>query len=112
MNDKLSMNKGMLYENVVAQMLSANGRKLYFYTHYDEFKKRNDIEIDFLLPNESKLNFKIYPIEVKSSKNYTVLSFDRSKSRVAKFFIIHPKNLSIDGNIIRYPAYMTFCIMP
>lgn len=116
MDDKLSLNKGMLYENAIAQMITANGRKLYFYTHYDAVKKRNDIEIDFLLSNESKLNFKIYPIEVKSSKNYTVISFDRFKSRfknrIDKAFIIHPKNLAVDGDIIKYPAYMTFLIRP
>ena len=34
LNDKLSINEGMLYENVIVQMLVANGHKLYFYTHY------------------------------------------------------------------------------
>ena len=29
MNDRLSLNEGMLYENVIAQMLVANGHKLY-----------------------------------------------------------------------------------
>lgn len=33
--DKLNMNEGMLYENAIAQMLTANGHKLYFYTHYN-----------------------------------------------------------------------------
>ncbi len=97
-------------------MLSANSIKLYFYTHYDNQNKRNDIEIDFLLSNESKLNFEIDPIEVKSSKNYTAISFDKFKSkfknRIDKSFIIHPKNLMADEDIIRYPAYMTFLIKP
>ena len=30
---KLQINEGMLYENAIAQMLVANGHKLYFYTH-------------------------------------------------------------------------------
>ena len=64
--DKLSINEGMLYENTIAQMLTANGHKLYFYTHYNKEKHRNDIEIDFLLSNNSKLKYKMYPIEVKS----------------------------------------------
>lgn len=29
--DKLSLNKGMVYENMIAQMLVANNHKLYFY---------------------------------------------------------------------------------
>lgn len=116
MNDKLSLNKGMLYENAIAQMITANGRKLYFYAHYDDVRKRNDIEIDFLLSNESKLNFRIYPVEVKSSKNYSAISFDKFKSkfknRIDKSFIVHPKNLAADEDVIKYPAYMTFLIRP
>ena len=33
LGDKLNMNEGMLYENAIAQMLTSNGHKLYFYTH-------------------------------------------------------------------------------
>ena len=76
-NGKLSINKGMFYENVVAQELTAQGRQLYFYTHYSVEKKRNDIEIDFMLSNDSKTSIKVYPIEVKSSKNYTNVSYDK-----------------------------------
>ena len=71
LNDKLSVNEGMLYENAIAQMLVANGHKLYFYTHYATEKHRNDIEIDFIISNNSKLKYKMYPIEVKSGKRYT-----------------------------------------
>ena len=69
----------MLYENVVAQMLTANGHKLFFYNHYNEEKKRNDIKIDFIISNNSKLRMKISPIEVKSSKRYTIKSLERFK---------------------------------
>lgn len=49
MNDKLSLNEGMIYENAISQMIASKGKKLYFYTRYSEEKHRNDIEIDFLL---------------------------------------------------------------
>ena len=39
----------MLFENVIAQMLVANGHNLFFYTHYNGEKHRNDIEIDFII---------------------------------------------------------------
>ena len=32
---KLGLNEGMLYENTIAQMLVANGHRLFFYTHYN-----------------------------------------------------------------------------
>ena len=111
---KLSINEGMIYENAIAQCLVANGHKLFFYTQYNSTKKRNDIEIDFILTNGSKTKYKIFPIEVKSSKNYKTTSLDefnkKFKDRVGKSYIIHPKNLSVNGNIIALPAYMTICL--
>ena len=110
MNERLSLNQGMIYENMIAQMIIAMGRKLFFYTRYSEEKHRNDIEIDFLLSNESKMNFKVYPLEVKSSKNYSAISLGRFKEiygkKIATPYIIHPKNFSIDADIIKVPPYM------
>ena len=111
LKDKLSVNKGMFFENLIAQILVANGHKLYFYTHYNEEKHRNDIEIDFIISNKSKINNRISPIEVKSSKNYTTNSLidfkKKFNARIDKCYIIHPKNLSVKEGIIYLPAYMT-----
>ncbi len=110
MNDKLSLNKGMLYENMIAQMITSMGKKLYFYTKYNKEKHRNDIEIDFLLSNESKTNLKVFPIEVKSSKNYSATSLDKFKElfgkKIATPYIVHPKNFARKDNIICIPPYM------
>ncbi len=112
MEGRLSLNEGMLYENIIAQMIAAKGRKLYFYTKYDATKHRNDIEIDFLLSNESKTKFRVFPIEVKSGKNYSTTSLNKFKDiyqkKIAAQYIIHPKNLAIDGDIIKIPPYMFF----
>ncbi|MBQ7645719.1 MAG: DUF4143 domain-containing protein, partial [Clostridia bacterium] len=112
MDGKLSINQGMLYENAVSQMIAAKGKKLFFYTRYSESKHRNDMEIDFLLSNESKTNFKIIPLEVKSSVNYSKTSLDKFnvlyKKRIDRSVIIHPKNLVITDNNIKIPPYMFF----
>ena len=114
MSGRLSLNEGMLYENMIAQMIAAKGRKLYFYTRYNEEKHRNDIEIDFLLSNESKTNFRIFPIEVKSSKNYTTTSLndfrDLFSRRIAHSYIIHPKNYVKTDRVTKIPPYMFFCM--
>lgn len=110
MDGKLSLNKGMLYENVIAQMIVAKGKKLYFYTRYSDEKHRNDIEIDYLLSNDSSTNYRINPIEVKSSKNYSTVSIgkfmDVFKRKVENPMIVHPKNLVEVEGVLRIPAYM------
>lgn len=110
MGGRLSLNEGMLYENMIAQMIAATGRKLYFYTRYSPEKHRNDIEIDFLLSNNSKTSFKIYPIEVKSSRNYTATSLNEFRNifskRIEQSYIIHPKSYMEEGDIIKAPPYM------
>lgn len=112
MDGRLSINQGMIYENAIAQMIAAKGKKLYFYTRYNEEKHRNDVEIGFLLSNDSKLHFKIIPIEVKSSKNYSAVSLGTFKEiyrrRMSDAYIVHPKNLSVLDGIIRIPPYMFF----
>lgn len=111
---KLSVNEGMFYENMIAQMFVAAGHKLFFYVRYNEEKHRNDIEIDFIITNKSKLKYKIFPIEVKSKNKYSTVSLERFNeifhSRIGESYVIHPKNLSIKGNTFYIPAYMAFCL--
>lgn len=63
-----------------------------------------------MLSNESKMNFKVFSVEVKSSKNYTATSLVRFKEsfdkRIDMSYIIHPKNLMVDNAIIKMPPYM------
>jgi hypothetical protein len=111
---KLSVYEGMFYENAVAQMLVAAGHKLFFYTRYNTEKHRADIEIDFLLSNESKIKHKIFPIEVKSNEKYKTTSLDRFvdsfRSRIGRCYVIHPKNLRVEDGRLYVPPYMTFCL--
>lgn len=114
LSGKLGLNEGMLYENAISQMLVANGHRLFFYTHYNEEKRRNDIEIDFIISNNSKTKYKIYPIEVKSSIRYSTASLlrfrDKYKERIGGCYIIHPRNLMIKDDILCIPPYMTICL--
>lgn len=111
----LNINNGMFFENVIAQCLTSNGHKLFFYTHYSKEKHRNDIEIDFIIVCNIDNKYKICPIEVKSSKRYQTKSLDnfvkKYKDRIGKAYVIHPRNLTIKQNgIICIPSYMVFCL--
>lgn len=111
---KLGLNEGMLYENIIAQMLAANGHRLFFYTHYSDEKRRNDIEIDFIISNNSKTKYKMYPIEVKSGTHYSTKSLlkfrEKYKNRIGGCYIIHPQNLIVKDDILCIPPYMTICL--
>ncbi|MCD7955750.1 MAG: AAA family ATPase [Lachnospiraceae bacterium] len=111
---KLGLNEGMLYENVIAQMLTANGHRLFFYTHYSEEKRRNDIEIDFIISNNRKTKYQIYPIEVKSGSNYSIKSLlrfrEKYRQRIGCCYIVHPRNLCEKEDILCIPPYMVICL--
>lgn len=106
LSDKLSADLGYVYENIVAQMLKANGHELYYYTWPSE-TSNHLYEIDFLLSNGTK----IVPIEVKSSGYKTHKSLDlfceKFSSRVNKRYLIYTKDLRKDENITYLPVYMT-----
>ena len=114
LHDNLGINEGMIFENAIAQQLVSNGYPLFFYTRYNENKHRNDIEIDFIISNGSKLKPKIFPIEVKSNKRYTTTSLNEFHrifhNRIGRAYIIHTKNLSVKDDILCIPSYMTFCL--
>ena len=106
LNDKLSADLGYLYENAVAQILAANGNKLFYYTFYNE-SSRHHYEIDFLLARKNK----ICPVEVKSSGYKTHISmdkfFEKYSSRVLQKYLIYPKDLAKDTDTLCVPIYMT-----
>lgn len=110
--DKLEINKGMLVENMVAQMLRASGHKLYFYSHYSQEHSEDRMEIDFLIQKPSVTSrHNISPIEVKSSTRYTLSSlrkfYNKFAEQLSTPYVIHYQDMKIDDNIIFLPIYMT-----
>lgn len=106
MSDKLDTNLGYVYENMVAQMLTATGNRLFYYTFPTETGKHN-YEIDFLLSRGNK----ICPIEVKSSgyKRHTSLDAfcQKFSSRILQRYIIYTKDLQKDEQTLFLPVYLT-----
>ena len=102
----------MIIENVVAQSLASSGRKLYFFSKYNENNSSETLEIDFFISKDiitSKHN--IIPIEVKSGDRYTYSSLNKLKNKYKDFIdkpiIIHTKDLKIENDILYLPIYMT-----
>ena len=107
----LSVNQGMLFENLVAQMLVASGHKLYFFKQSDVSEEKEKMEVDFLISKSTlSRGHNILPLEVKSSRSYSLVSLERFQAKYSQFlgqnYVIHPKDLQDDGKILRLPVYM------
>jgi len=104
--NRLSINEGMFAENMVAQMLTANGRKLYFYSKTSRDDSSETMEIDFLLSESGKTA----PVEVKSGAYKGHRSLDKFKAkfgkRVGTRYVLHTKDVSVDGDVVYLPLYM------
>lgn len=108
---KLEINEGMIVENIVAQMLTASGHRLYFYSNPDRENKDNRMEIDFLIA-KSKITSKhnISPIEVKSGKNYALTSLKKCIKKYHDYlstpYVTHTRDLMLADGIVYIPLYM------
>lgn len=110
--DKLSFNEGMIMENVVSQMLSVTGKKLYFFSKNNREDSSETMEIDFLIAKANTTSkHNIVPIEVKSSKNYTYSSLEKLTKKYKEYLsqpiILHPSDLKEENDILYLPIYMT-----
>ena len=112
---KISINEGMLVENVVAQQLIASGHRLFFYSNRDKENSENTMEIDFLISKafqDSAGKMRISPIEVKSGNVFKTVSLDKFKNKFSKrigmSYVFAPKQLSVrkDLNCVILPLYM------
>ena len=100
-NKESDINKGAVFENVVAQELHAHGYPLYYYNS----KKLG--EIDFIVEQ----NGKSLPIEVKSGKAYNKHSalnnlMNTKEYGIEEAFIFTNDNVKIEGKLNYLPIYM------
>lgn len=105
LSDKLDVNLGYVYENVVAQMLIAKGNNLFYYTMKSE-TSNHLYEIDFL----TSVKDKICPLEVKSGNYRTHKSLDafcnKFSNRIGSKYVVHTKDYKWENGIYYIPMYM------
>lgn len=113
---KLETNLGMVVENLIAQILKAKNRTLYFYCTPETEAKEDRMEIDFLIA-KSKITSRhnICPIEVKSGRGtFSISSLEKFGKKYHEQ--LHTKLVLYDGdvaeknNIIYLPLYMAACL--
>ncbi len=104
--DKLNTNLGYVYENMIAQMLRATGKNLFYHTiPYADGKKY--YEVDFLITEKHRIS----PIEVKSSGYKSHKSLDefctKFSDRVMNKYVIYTKYYKQENGVDYIPVYMT-----
>ena len=112
--DSLELNKGMFAENIVAQMLTAAGHELYFFSA-SPVEKSDRMEIDFLVPVASiGRRHNIRPVEVKSSRRYDHVSLDKFTAKYRRSLavpvVLHTKDVMEKGGLTYLPLYMASCL--
>ena len=104
LSDKLPANLGYLYENLVAQMITASGRELFYHT-WEKNGSTHYYEVDFLISEGSKIN----AFEIKSSgtgKHESIKEFSKKFSQnVNKVFLISQKDVGREENLLLKPFY-------
>ena len=105
LSDKLPADLGYLYENAVAQIITASSRALYYHT----WQKKGSVhsyEIDFLLQSGAK----IVPLEIKSSATKSHESIDvfckKYSKHVSVSFLLSQKDVGREGSLMLKPIYM------
>lgn len=105
LTDKLDANLGYVYENAVAQILTAKGNNLFYYTMGSE-TSNHLYEIDFLL----SVGNKICPLEVKSGnyRGHTSLDMfiNKYSGRIKEKYVVHTKDYKWENGIHYLPVYM------
>ncbi len=100
LSEKLGSYKGVIFENLIAQMIKTNGKKAYYY------EPNQHAEIDFIINYESQIT----PIEVKSASNTQSKSFvNFIKNNKSKFSCrVSMKNIGFNEemNILYIPFYL------
>ncbi len=105
LSDKLPANLGYLYENIVAQMIAATGRELFYHT-WEKNESTHYYEVDFLISEGSKVN----AFEIKSSgvgKHESIKEFCRKFSQnINKAYLISQKDVGKEENLLLKPLYL------
>ena len=105
LSDKFPINLGYLYENLMAQMIAASGRELYYHT-WNKKGSTHYYEVDFLVSEGSKINV----FEVKSSgigKHESVNEFCKKYSNIVnKSYLISQKDIGKENSLLFRPFYL------
>ncbi len=104
--NRADVNLGGVFENVVAQELTALDIPLFYYSNL------NVGEVDFLIEGQ---HGHVLPLEGKSGnrlRSHAALDalLESPRYKIPFGVVLSQSNLSLEGNVLYVPLYMTFCL--
>jgi uncharacterized protein len=110
LDDDLSINEGMLVENMVAQMMKVSRERLFYYSRSDPRDRANRMEIDFLSVRDRQ----VCPVEVKSSQSHAHASLDKFvrkfAGRLGTPVVLCPRDVATAGGVQYLPPPMAMFV--
>ncbi len=105
LSDKLPANLGFLYENLVAQMVAASGRELFYHT-WEKVGSTHYYEIDFLVSAGSKI--KAFEIKSSGAGNHTSITefYKKYSGNIHNIYLISQKDAGKEENLLLRPLYL------
>ena len=104
LDDSLTIYKGAIYENIVADAFWKNDKNLYYY------RKKSGLEIDFVTKVDDELSI----IEVKSrsgrSKSMNEIINNKDKYHVNYAYKLENSNINVIGNKTILPQYIAYLL--
>ncbi|MDO4962327.1 MAG: AAA family ATPase [Eubacteriales bacterium] len=104
LNEGLDLNFGAVYENAVAELLTAHGREQLYY-----YSKKGIGEMDFVLADGNK----VLPVEVKSGKAYkrhsalnNFMTKELYNQYIESAIVLSNSNVEVDNGVRYLPIYM------
>ena len=85
--------------------------ELYFFSSYSKVNAEDTMEIDFLVRKATvSSRHNISPVEVKSTKNYTLSSLKKFRTKYAQqlatAYVLHSSDLKVENDTVYLPLYM------
>ena len=104
-NKNFNTYKGAIYENIVADMLTKQGYKLYFYRN-----EKATVEMDFFVRDSDSL----IPVEVKANDSATpslnTLIDSEAYGDIQYGIKLANKNIGFNGRFYTVPYFLTFML--
>lgn len=108
-NGKKVLNMGAIFESISIQQLVLNGLPIYYHKYELLDKEENKVKT-YELDIVTEFDFKVFAIEIKSSKNYTTSSLSHIKEKYSHLkinkYVFCIKNLKFESDKTTLPIYL------